>query len=263
MTLSLFETQRAMRQRREAALRRGVVAVLDIGSSKVACLILQIAADPAAPDHNYYFDGVTYHLYYNPREMFDIVTGVRAGLDSFGLEDKQVWVNETNAPPTDDPLEPPPDEPQFAVSSAEQAAFVIQAFALLVAGGADRIALYKFRNDPDAAGVIEPFGLLRADNSRRPAFDAFKVVTTYFSGYTNYSWVHQGNFYIVTLDRGEQTTTVLWNTSSEDRPFAINAIAPQAMLVDPTGAVRPITAAGGVYTIVLPGATCPGEACVI
>jgi len=53
MTLSLFETQRAMRQRREAALRRGVVAVLDIGSSKVACLILQFAPHPAddgAPD---------------------------------------------------------------------------------------------------------------------------------------------------------------------------------------------------------------------
>ncbi len=37
----LFESQRAMRQRREAALKRGVVAVLDIGTSKVACLVLQ------------------------------------------------------------------------------------------------------------------------------------------------------------------------------------------------------------------------------
>ncbi len=41
----LFQSQRAMRARREAALRRGVVAVIDIGSSKIACLVLQFAPD--------------------------------------------------------------------------------------------------------------------------------------------------------------------------------------------------------------------------
>ncbi|WP_112321516.1 cell division protein FtsA [Oceanibium sediminis] len=50
----VFEAQRAMRQRREAALRRGVVAVLDIGTTKIACLVLQFAPgtdtdDGAAP----------------------------------------------------------------------------------------------------------------------------------------------------------------------------------------------------------------------
>lgn len=39
----IFEAQRTMRARREAALRRGVVAVLDIGSSKMSCLVLQFA----------------------------------------------------------------------------------------------------------------------------------------------------------------------------------------------------------------------------
>ncbi|MDO5658147.1 MAG: cell division protein FtsA [Paracoccus sp. (in: a-proteobacteria)] len=37
----LYQMQRAMRQMRQAALQRGVVAVLDIGSSKVACFVLQ------------------------------------------------------------------------------------------------------------------------------------------------------------------------------------------------------------------------------
>lgn len=36
-----YETQRAMRTMRKAAIQRGVVAVLDIGSSKVACLVLR------------------------------------------------------------------------------------------------------------------------------------------------------------------------------------------------------------------------------
>lgn len=36
-----YETQRAMRAMRKAAIQRGVVAVLDIGTSKVACLVLR------------------------------------------------------------------------------------------------------------------------------------------------------------------------------------------------------------------------------
>lgn len=43
MTPSLFEMQREMRNRREAAVKRGVVAMLDIGTSKIACLVLQFA----------------------------------------------------------------------------------------------------------------------------------------------------------------------------------------------------------------------------
>lgn len=44
----LYENQRAMRQTRQAALQRGVIAVLDVGTSKIACLVLRFAG--AAPD---------------------------------------------------------------------------------------------------------------------------------------------------------------------------------------------------------------------
>ncbi len=37
----LYQTQRAMRNMRRAAMQRGVIAVLDVGSSKIACLILR------------------------------------------------------------------------------------------------------------------------------------------------------------------------------------------------------------------------------
>lgn len=39
--IELYESQRAMRQMRKAAMQRGVVAVLDVGSSKIACLVLR------------------------------------------------------------------------------------------------------------------------------------------------------------------------------------------------------------------------------
>ena len=47
MRRQLYEVQRAMRTRRETALRRGVIAVLDIGTSKVACLVLQFVPGEA------------------------------------------------------------------------------------------------------------------------------------------------------------------------------------------------------------------------
>ncbi|MGR3290291.1 MAG: cell division protein FtsA [Paracoccaceae bacterium] len=37
----LYSTQRAMRKMRNAAMQRGVIAILDIGTSKIACLILR------------------------------------------------------------------------------------------------------------------------------------------------------------------------------------------------------------------------------
>ena len=42
----LYSQQRAMRSMREAAMQRGVIAILDIGSSKIACLILRFDGPP-------------------------------------------------------------------------------------------------------------------------------------------------------------------------------------------------------------------------
>ncbi|MCV6596036.1 MAG: cell division protein FtsA [Mangrovicoccus sp.] len=45
----LYQSQRAMRQMRQAAIQRGVVAILDIGSSKVTCLILRFDGEESGP----------------------------------------------------------------------------------------------------------------------------------------------------------------------------------------------------------------------
>ncbi|MEO0344175.1 MAG: cell division protein FtsA [Pseudomonadota bacterium] len=46
--MQLFERQRLIRQKRRAALQRGVVAVLDIGTSKIACMIIRF--DPSVQE---------------------------------------------------------------------------------------------------------------------------------------------------------------------------------------------------------------------
>jgi cell division protein FtsA len=50
----LYASQRAMRNKRQAAMQRGVIAVLDVGSSKIACLVLRFDG----PEHFRDSDGV-------------------------------------------------------------------------------------------------------------------------------------------------------------------------------------------------------------
>ena len=227
----------------------------------LARLLDIILTDPQAPNENFYFDAVSYHSYYDPRQILDIGAEARRILEERGLGNKPIWLNETNAPPSDDYLEPGQVSAGFNVSLEEQSAFVIQAFALGLAAGMDRIAFNQMRNEPEAV-VLD--GLLRADNSRRPAFAAFRTVTTYFAAVQDARWQQFGNVFVVTLDRDGQTTTVLWNLSSSPTVFTLNAIAPQAVLLDEQGNQQAVTPANGVFNIELPGAICSsGGGCVI
>ncbi len=45
-----YQAQRAMRAMRQAAIQRGVVAILDVGTSKIACLVLQFDGRDRAPE---------------------------------------------------------------------------------------------------------------------------------------------------------------------------------------------------------------------
>ena len=215
-----------------------------------------VVADPEAPAQGYYFDAVVYHLYFQPRQSLDIIGQVQGILGAHGIMGKEIWINETNAPPSEDPQEAPWSAPRFRISLEEQSAFVIQEFALAFAAGANRVEFYKLRNSADHPESIEPYGLLRADDSRRPAFNAYKAVTTYLRDFRSVEWQHHGDVYAVTFDRGEMTTTVLWTTSLTPTHFTVNAIAPQATLVDEQGNTSSLTAEEGTYTLELPGAIC-------
>ncbi len=49
--IELYESQRAMRNMRKAAMQRGVVAILDVGSSKIACLVLRFDGSDPSDEH--------------------------------------------------------------------------------------------------------------------------------------------------------------------------------------------------------------------
>ena len=48
----LYDSQRAMRHMRKAAMQRGVVAILDVGTSKIACLVLRFDGPEKSRDHD-------------------------------------------------------------------------------------------------------------------------------------------------------------------------------------------------------------------
>lgn len=223
-----------------------------------------LTADPAAPANGYYFDAVVYHLYFKPLQAPAVLAGVRTSLKKHGIEGKELWINETNAPPSEDEQELPWSAPRYRVSLDEQAAFVLQEFSLAFAAGASRVEFYKLRNSVDHEESIEPYGLLRGDDSRRPAFFAYQVATTYLRDFRSAVREQAGAVNAVTFGRGNATTTVVWTTGRTATQAAVRAAGAEALLVNERGQTRPIKPRAGVYLVDLPGATCTNRTeCII
>lgn len=224
-------------------------------------LLSVTTADPTGASNGYYFDVVSLHMYFQTESVPYILNETRTVLAAYGIE-KPIWVNETNASPDSDPLWPI-ERPRWRVDLREQASFLLQSFALALAHGAERVAVYKWM-DADLPPGGEPFGLLRPDHSRRPAYEAFRLITTYYAG-TQAAYAHrQPLYHEVTLERGPRTTRVLWARTATTATVTLPALAPEGLLVAQTGEVHPVQPVEGAYSIRLPAARCADElGCII
>ena len=211
------------------------------------------AADPEAPAHNFFFDTVSLHIYFQTDTVDFIVYETRAVLTAFGLN-KPIWINETNASPDSDP-EWPIVRPRFQLDLREQASFILQAHALGLSAGAERIAVYKLIDIGLPPGG-EPFGLLRPDHSRRPAYAAYRLTTQHYAGTISARTTRDPLWAQVTLDRGGLTTRVFWARSTAEVSLTVPALAAQATLIDQEGNVQVLDGSSGNYTLILPGARC-------
>lgn len=212
-------------------------------------------ADPQAAANDYYFDVATAHLYFQPNAVYNVLFAFHKVLAAHGL-DKPIWLVETNAPPMDDPYWTVPNW-TLAVTLNEQAAFVPQAIAAALSAGAERIAVYKLKDTPDdRAANPEPFGLLRWDNSRRPAFDTYRVAIRLLDGVTAAERERWDAVAQVRLAQPGQTTTVLFARLPGPQTARVRATAATAELVDMWGQTETIVARGGYFTVRLPGALC-------
>ncbi|MBN2390707.1 MAG: hypothetical protein JXR84_08290 [Anaerolineae bacterium] len=222
-----------------------------------------LTADAMAGQNNYYFDALTLHIYFNPDTVYDLSRFYLNLLGEFGIY-KPLWIAETNAAPSDDPAWPVAN-PQFNITQEDQATYIIQGLAMALAAGAQRVAVYKLADQASDTANPEPFGLVRQDGSRRPAFTAYQVVTRYLAGFTHATLDRRDDAAVVTVERDGGWTTVAWARGPADATVQVTAHAGSALLIDWRGNRRSLAVRDGVYTVTLPGSAChhPGNPCLI
>jgi hypothetical protein len=219
-----------------------------------------ITADPEAAENNYFFDVISLHIYFRVETIATIINAVEDIQERRGL-DKPIWINETNTSPNRDPLWPT-ERPQFQVDLEQQAWYIIQGTALAFASGAENVSIYKLMDVLLPPGG-EPFGLLRPDFSRRPAYDAYRTTIDYLSDFVGAPDLWQtADYYVITFFRPEGITRVLWARNSAVVTLQLPALADSATMVGVTGETHQIPARRGAYNLVLENARCFGECLV-
>ena len=222
--------------------------------------LLRLAAiDKTAPGNSWYFDGAVLQLYNNPRGLFDGPRIFRNLMSKYGLR-KPVWVNETNVVPWDDDCAPL-TRAHFRATQDEQANFLVQALAYALAGGVQRVAVYKLLDDsPLTKNVDQAFGMVRADSqhSTRPIFRTFQMLRRELADTARAQLIDEGPVNRVYLEQPGQRRrlTALWNTSAQERVASVSALGVTAQAMDKFGQVRPleVKADGHIY-VTLPRAT--------
>jgi hypothetical protein len=206
-------------------------------------LLRLMSADPSARANNWYFDAAVLQLYNDPRGLFDAPRIFREMMHTHGI-DKPVWVNETNVVPWDDPVAPL-TRAHFRATLDEQANYMVQAIAYALAGGVDRVAVYKMVDDPGIVKNVEQaFGMVREDetHSVRPIFRAFQMARREMAFSVRAQLVDEGAVNRVYLEQpsAQRRMTVLWNCGPSPTTATVVALGSSAQLMDRFGTVQPL-----------------------
>jgi hypothetical protein len=183
-------------------------------------LLDMISTDREAYDNNWFFDGVSVHIYFTTSSIWPIIRAHQEILLKYGLQRKEIWLDEFNASPRLDPLSPY-DAP-FKVTLEQQAEYVVQGSAIALAAGIDRIAVYRLFDNHFVPGKNEPWGLLRYDASPRPAFFAYQQVIQRFSGAEEITRETVQGATLITMKFPDHLLHVMWNDTFSPGEFLIN-----------------------------------------
>ena len=217
-------------------------------------LLHTLASDPMARANHDYFDAANLHLYSRPSDIATVVSWYRSAMRKAGI-DKPIWISEMNAIPYDDTVRPY-SRGGFRTSLDDQASYIVQAFALALAEGVQRIEVNRLVDGSDFTSGGEPFGLVRNDGSARPAFYAYRTAAMLFAGTTSgaVSFGTADGVCTVLLRRPGVQVRVLWN----QRPAAITIKLPVSRgteAYDKFGERAPLRTGGGIATLRLAGAS--------
>ncbi|MCX7855141.1 MAG: hypothetical protein N2556_04045 [Anaerolineae bacterium] len=206
-------------------------------------LLDALAADSQARARGFYFDVLTLGVYDQPESLYDLSVFYRRLLGEYGLQ-KEIWVETGGAVS---------EEGGEGLLPEGQAAFLIQALTLGIAGGAERVAVYRM---VDGVGEAS-YGLIGADGAPRPAFAACQVAATYLGGFRSAQWERRDDVSVVVVDRGSYVTTVTWARTPITQTLMVPAQTTRALLVNARGEAWIVHPDRGYYLLTLPG--CAGE----
>lgn len=231
-----------------------------------------IANDPAASQHDYFFDALSLHLYSRPSSIVDVTNVVRADMRQRLSVERPIWLTETGVPVWDDFSVNPGASPYiWSARQTEAASFVLQSFANARLMGMERYIFFRAHDDwcdkngngtcaddGPYAGMREMYGLVRDNLSTRPAYTAYQLATQYLISPTWVSyWNYTGGGRRVSFwgtPRGK--VSALWNTQPTTTTVVYPLVVPTATLIAQDGYAQVITPdGGGNYVLLLPGAT--------
>jgi hypothetical protein len=221
-------------------------------------LLETLTALPDAAQHGHFFDALALHIYFRTDTVYDITRQATDLLAAHGLSDKRIWIAETNASPNLDP-QWPVTRPQYQITLAQQADFLVQAAFLGLAAGADRIAAYKFYDWSLEPGA-ESFALIRADRSYRPAYYAWRALAGWLDDEQSAALARADVADVVALRlAGGRLAVAGWARTGESILLRIGPTdgIPDASVMDVYGNMMPAAPdAEGALSVLLGGAVC-------
>jgi len=166
-----------------------------------------VASDPTAAANNNYMDFVSLNLYNDPHTLYDVPVLYHQFMGARGF-DRPIWVTETNVVPYDDPVNaggPLSTPADMRASLDEQASYMIQAYALGLAAGVDRIEVYKMKDgDNDVINGQALVGNVPGLKIRS-AYVSYQLAAQYFSNAGSASYFKNGDVDEVVFDRRQPT----------------------------------------------------------
>lgn len=251
--------------------------------------------DPTPVPGRYPFDIVAIHSYSDPTFTFASMQRTETLLGVYGLNDREIWINESGVAVWDDYPGPTwatrPDQRIFRATLDEQANYIIQNAAYAFMSGAEVLFHFQLFDDcgnqpagsdfPIHDGSVcannpvcwgDALGLYRneRDNacftqhpnpgSSRPAFDAYNTVVDIFSTteVTPLQMFTVGSQRWLVFARPETSELIilLWNESGSQSEARVLARSESAVLVTRNGNRRDVEPDDeGFYQVTLPPAT--------
>ncbi len=251
--------------------------------------------DPEPVDRRYPFDAVAVHSYSQPAFSFVASQQLETLLATHGLNDVEVWVNESGVTVWDDYPGPTwasrADQVQWRATMQEQASYVLQNAAFTFLGEAAKLFHFQLYDDCgnqpagttfaphdgslcDGGNVCwgDALGLVRnrEDNvcfnqhpepgTQRPAYDAFRLVGELFGNrqtipLTGYTSGGR-QWMIFALPETGEIMTIIWDETGQAGEVVVRPRADQGQVIRLNGERQIVTpAADGAYHLWLDPAT--------